>query len=75
MPVHLILSICLILGLSGAPCWAQFKVTKTGDSVVDAEALTIQGGFGQAINGKAFQQEARKYVRLSFGMTPPPRER
>jgi len=24
---------------------------------------------------KAFQEEARKYVRLSFGMTPPPRER
>lgn len=24
---------------------------------------------------KAFQQEARKYVRLSFGMTPPPRDR
>jgi aspartate/methionine/tyrosine aminotransferase len=24
---------------------------------------------------KEFQEEARKYVRLSFGMTPPPRER
>jgi aspartate/methionine/tyrosine aminotransferase len=24
---------------------------------------------------KAFQEEARKYVRLSFGMTPPPRDR
>jgi aspartate/methionine/tyrosine aminotransferase len=24
---------------------------------------------------KAFQEEARKYVRLSFGMTPPPRQR
>lgn len=35
-----------------------FEVAKIGDSVVDANALTIQGGFGQAINGLSFQQEA-----------------
>ena len=29
-----------------------------GDSLVDAQALTIKGGFGQAINGKSFQQDA-----------------
>jgi hypothetical protein len=23
---------------------------------------------------RSFQEEARRYVRLSFGMTPPPRE-
>ena len=37
---------------------AATKVTKTGDTVVDPEALTIQGGFGQGINGLAFQQDA-----------------
>jgi len=31
---------------------------KTGDSVVDPEVLTIDGGFGRAINGKSFQQDA-----------------
>jgi aspartate/methionine/tyrosine aminotransferase len=35
---------------------------------------------GLVVNGdsarlRAFQEEARRYVRLSFGMTPPPRER
>jgi hypothetical protein len=37
---------------------ADLQVTKIGDTVVDAEALTIKGGFGQAINGVAFQQDA-----------------
>ena len=37
---------------------ADFTATKTGDSVVDSEALTIFGGFGQAINGLSFQQDA-----------------
>ena len=36
------------------------EVTKTGDSVVDAEALTIYGGQHSAINGQAFQQDALK---------------
>ncbi|MBN2307655.1 MAG: BNR repeat-containing protein [Candidatus Hydrogenedentes bacterium] len=31
---------------------------KVGASVIDAEALTIKGGFGQSINGKSFQQDA-----------------
>ena len=35
---------------------------------------------GLVVNGDSprlaeLQEEARKYVRLSFGMTPPPRER
>ena len=41
-----------------SPAWADLAITKLGDSVVDAEALTIQGGVGQAINGLAFQQDA-----------------
>jgi hypothetical protein len=36
----------------------EIAVTKVGDSVVDEKALTIDGGFGQAINGKSFQQDA-----------------
>jgi len=31
------------------------KATKIADSLVDSRALAIQGGFGQAINGLAFQ--------------------
>ena len=41
-----------------SPCWADFRAVKTGDSVVDPEALTIDGDNGQAINGKSFQQDA-----------------
>ncbi len=37
---------------------AQMKVKKISDTVVESEALTIDGNFGQAINGKAFQQDA-----------------
>jgi len=33
-------------------------VQKIGDSIVDSQALTIQGFFGQAINGLSFQQDA-----------------
>lgn len=32
-------------------------LTKVGDTVVDDQALTIQGEFGPAINGKSFQQD------------------
>ena len=49
----------LVFGGTSLPCWsAEFQVTKTGDSLVDSKALTIQGSFGQAINGKSFQQDA-----------------
>ncbi|MHC4741728.1 MAG: BNR repeat-containing protein [Planctomycetota bacterium] len=37
---------------------SDFKATKLQDTVIDPEALTIKGGFGQAINGLSFQQEA-----------------
>jgi len=49
-----------ILGLTvhSAPSLGDWTVTKTEDSVVEAKALTIQGHFGQAINGKSFQQDA-----------------
>lgn len=58
-PVHdaavlpsLMLALCLEAG------GAEFRATKAGDSVVDASALTIQGPFGQCINGLSFQQDA-----------------
>jgi len=47
---------------------AGFKTEKPADTVVDPAALTIQGAFGQCINGLSFQQEAvtslagRQYV-------------
>jgi hypothetical protein len=37
---------------------ADVRVTRIAGSVVDARALTIDGEYGQAINGKAFQQDA-----------------
>ena len=37
---------------------AEFGVQKAGDSLVDSEALTIKGDFGQCINGLSFQQDA-----------------
>ncbi len=47
----------LLVGLS-SPASADFRVIKAGDSMVDTEALTIQGAFGQCINGLSFQQDA-----------------
>ncbi len=52
--VHCIL---LLLVISGS-AWAAAEATKTGDTVIDTKALTIRGGFGQGINGLAFQQDA-----------------
>ena len=37
---------------------SQLICNKTGDSVVDTCALTINGRFGQSINGQSFQQDA-----------------
>ncbi|MFY0653111.1 MAG: BNR repeat-containing protein [Cyclobacteriaceae bacterium] len=37
---------------------AQVKVQEESISIVDDKALTIKGRFGQAINGKSFQQDA-----------------
>lgn len=48
----------LTLPFVAPPSWADRVVTKGRDSTVDSHALTIQGGFGQAINGLAFQQDA-----------------
>jgi len=54
--------------ISYPAAWADIKAIKTGDSVVDAKALTIKGEYGNAINGQAFQQDAvashkdRQYV-------------
>jgi hypothetical protein len=55
------LVVILLLAMPiGAPRLAQAdpKVIKVGDGLIDAEALTIQGGFGQCINGLSFQQDA-----------------
>ena len=53
------ISICCILLLAAASFsgFTDFKVTKTNNTVVDTQALTIKSSFGQAINGLAFQQE------------------
>jgi len=48
----------LTLGVISYSACTEFKVSKIGDSVIDPQALTIKGGFGQAINGLAFQQDA-----------------
>ncbi len=55
---HLYLLVIITLLLTG--CQSDIVVTKNGDSVVDAEALTIYGGMHSAINGQAFQQDALK---------------
>ncbi len=58
-PTRQTISHCVLLLLVLAnSAWAGTKVTKTGDTVVDTKALTIQGGFGQSINGLSFQQDA-----------------
>lgn len=54
---YFVLLVLLFVGFSTISR-ADFKVTKIGDSLIDAEALTIKGNFGQAINGLSFQQDA-----------------
>jgi len=54
--VRVLLSLFVVLAVV-VPCCADFEVVKVGDSLVDEEALTIKGNFGQAINGVSFQQE------------------
>jgi len=58
VPSAFLTAVSLLLIVSTHTSYATFVVTKVGDTVVDPEALTIQGGFGQAINGKSFQQDA-----------------
>jgi len=48
----------IVLAASSSGGLADFRVARTGDGIVDARALTIKGGFGQGINGLAFQQDA-----------------
>ncbi|MDP6633700.1 MAG: BNR repeat-containing protein [Phycisphaerae bacterium] len=55
---NLYLAPLIVLIASSVDSSADFKVAKTGDSLVDAKALTIQGGFGRSINGVSFQQDA-----------------
>jgi BNR repeat-containing family member len=52
------LVIFVLLTVVTASAWADLAMTKVGDSTVDPQALTIQGEFGQGINGLAFQQDA-----------------
>ncbi len=51
-------SISLLILVVITPTWARLAVIKTGDSLIDAKALTIDGTFGSAINGLSFQQDA-----------------
>lgn len=48
----------LMIPIVASTVWADVRITKIGDSLVDTNALTIQGGFGQCINGLSFQQDA-----------------
>jgi len=48
----------LLLLFSSFQAWADSKMVKIGDSLIDPKALTIKGSFAQAINGKSFQQDA-----------------
>lgn len=48
----------ILIQIIASAASAEISATKTGDSVVDSQALTIVGGFGQAINGLSFQQDA-----------------
>ncbi len=48
----------MVLVASGLAPAAEVAARKMGDTTVDPRALTIQGSFGQAINGKSFQQDA-----------------
>jgi len=54
---RLLIAATLPLIVAG-PAWASLAVTKIGDAMVDRQALTIDGEFGQAINGLSFQQDA-----------------
>jgi len=51
------LVLVIVLGAAGQPVAAGAKVVKIADTVLDAKALTIKGGFGQGINGLSFQQD------------------
>jgi hypothetical protein len=53
----LLLTVCSLADSADSGAEA-YRVTKLRDSVVDPAALTIAGGFGQAINGLSFQQDA-----------------
>jgi len=55
LPLFLLLTVLLTPALWAA---SDFKAIKVQDSLIDPKALTIQGGFGQAINGLSFQQDA-----------------
>lgn len=46
------------MSLCAAASHAGFKANKTSDSVVDSQALTVNGKWGHKINGASFQQEA-----------------
>lgn len=50
--------VLVLLAVMPLTAWAGFEVVKVGDSVIDGKALTIQGAFGQCINGLSFQQDA-----------------
>jgi hypothetical protein len=50
--------ICFLFVCSFYASSAQLKTKKINDTVIDPIALTIDGNFGQAINGKSFQQDA-----------------
>jgi len=54
----MLLGLALLLAVESCPTFAVIKVAGVGDSLLDPQALTIKGGFGQCINGLSFQQDA-----------------
>lgn len=58
MKLRHLLCFALMIAFTSGSASAVFIVRKIGDSRVDSKALTIDGRFGQSINGQSFQQDA-----------------
>ena len=52
------LDVCCLSMLLVMSVKAQVKITQKSISMVDAKALTIDGKYGQAINGRTYQKDA-----------------
>lgn len=50
--------LAVLIAFTGFSARAAVSIKKIGQSLVDAKALTIEGRYGLAINGQAFQQDA-----------------
>lgn len=57
LPWIIFLLSLILLIIPSANIYGEISVAKISDTIVDTKALTIKGGYGQSINGKAFQQD------------------